>query len=160
MKKFRSAFLFLLVLTGCGGSGGVSDRIAAGSPLVGNWRLTRVVGSEGAISLTLNCPGNIDVPTYGSATCSDHELISFRDDGTFTSSGALSISAPSLPLPTLPTNTSGTWSLVSGTLIVTPTGSAVGLNVSVAIDGNTATVTQTQVSGTATITGVGTLVRQ
>lgn len=161
MQRYFGFILLALGLSaGCGGGGGGSAKSSVAAQLVGSWRLTRIVGSQGPLSLTLSCPGSAELPGVGSATCGDQERIDFRADGTFTASGALSVSAPGLPIPTLPTNTSGTWSLVNETLTLTPTGAALGVSATVALSGNTATVTQTQTTGTATVTGVGTLVRQ
>lgn len=160
MKNNAYLLFAAALVVGCGGGSGGSDRNAALSPLVGSWRLTRVVGSQGALSVTLNCPGDLNLPTVGSATCGDQELLTFRADGTFTASGTLSVSGVSVPIPTLPTNVSGTWSLASDVLTLTPAGAAVGVSATIRISGTTATVTQTQTTGTTTITGTGTLERQ
>ncbi len=116
MKKTMMLVPLALLLAGCGGGGSDS---APKSPIVGRWRLTNVSG----LGQSLSCPGSITIPLVGSASCSDHDIVQFNNDGTFSANGDISVDGPDVPLPTggIPTNGSGNYQFNDNTLTVSAT---------------------------------------
>jgi hypothetical protein len=163
MKQRSIRLVMLALLAGCGGGGGSSEASKTVSPIIGNWRMTKLSGEQSGIGLTLNCPGNINIPTVGSASCSDKEKISFAADGSFVASGALTVSTPSVSIPTLPTNATGSW-VYSGTMLTltpgtTTTAAAISAQVGFS-DANTMVITIKQTTSGTEVTGIATLIRQ
>ena len=114
-------------LIGCGG--GSSGTNLTATSLVGTWRATGL-RSPGGTSVT--CPGSVTLSDNSTSECGAEDDTIFREDGTIAFlDGAI------------PTGI-GTWSLSGSTLhLVFPTsgGQAFSLDASVALSGNTLTLT-------------------
>jgi hypothetical protein len=148
-------------LIGCGGGGsyGGSGAGATSSPVVGRWRLTKVQAS----GLTLNCPGSLNVPGVGSASCGDNDIVQYNSDGTFTATGNITVNGGGFSFSSNGTgtgSTSGTWQLSGNQLTVhvtqpPPTGSgSQDATATAQFSGQNMTLTTTQNSVTVVTTFV------
>jgi hypothetical protein len=167
MSSIRSAAavvcgVLIAVLAGCGGGGGGYGGGNGGgstSPVVGRWRLTKVQAS----GLTLNCPGSLNVPGVGSASCGDSDVVQYNSDGTFTATGNITVNGGGINFPGNGTGTgsaSGTWQLSGDQLTVRvtqppPTGSGSQTATATArFSGQNMTLTSTQNNVTVVTTFV------